>query len=402
MFTSPHLTRFRLSVPDSVLDDLNRRLDATRWPIPAPGSRWRWGTDAAFLQGLVDHWRNAFDWRAWEARLNAYPQFRADVEGLDLHVIVERGSGDNPLPIVLSHGWPGSVFELLALIDPLAHPDLHGGSVADAFTVVVPSLPGFGLSPAPSEVLTPRALAGAWHKLMHDVLGFDRYVAHGGDTGATIASWMGLDANPHFPAIHLNTAVLFADWTLADCPPDDEELAYIEQQRNRMAGEDAYQAIHAEKPATLSFSLADSPVGLAAWIVEKFHGWTSPGAPTLAAIDADHLLLNIMPYWLGLSHPVHWLYQSFRDRSGYRLPAGQKIETPAGFLLFPNDIVVAPPRQWLDRAYTVASVRIATKGGHFPGVENPALLTQDLREFFRPYRLAADAETDRSGCHHPM
>ncbi|MDB6063576.1 MAG: epoxide hydrolase [Verrucomicrobiaceae bacterium] len=385
-FTSPHLTPYQLTVPDGVLDDLNRRLDATRWPASAPGEPWRWGTDVAFMQRLVEHWRHAFDWRAWETCLNAYPQFIAQVDDLDIHVLVEQGSGDNPLPLVLTHGWPGSVFELLALIEPLAHPERFGGAVEDAFTVVVPSLPGFGLSPTPSAVLTPRVLAQTWHTLMRDVLGFDRYVAHGGDTGATVASWMGLEANSHFPAIHLNTAVLFADWTLADTSAAEEELAYLQQQQQRMAGEDAYQAIHAEKPATLSFSLADSPVGLAAWIVEKFHGWTSPGAPTLSAIDADHLLLNIMPYWLGLAHPVHWLYQGLRDMSGYRLPAGQKIATPAGFLLFPNDIVVAPPRQWLDRAYTVASLKVAAAGGHFPGVENPDLLTQDIRDFFRPYR----------------
>jgi microsomal epoxide hydrolase len=223
---------------------------------------------------------------------------------------------------------------------------------------------------------------------MREVLGFSHYVAHGGDTGATITSWMGLEADPAFPAIHLNTAVLFADWTLEDSPPDDEEKAYLQRQQTRMAGEDAYQAVHAEKPATLSFAMADSPVGLAAWIVEKFHGWTAPGAKTLSTIEADHMILNIMPYWLGRSHPVYWLYQSLRDLSGYRLPVGRRIETPAGFCLFPNDIVVPPPRRWLERAYNVASLTVASEGGHFPGMEKPDLLVRDIQDFFRSYRIS--------------
>jgi microsomal epoxide hydrolase len=385
--TAARLEPFRLTVPDSVLQDLHTRLRLARWPIDVPDEPWRWGTDAGFLRPLIDHWTNSFDWRAWEGRLNEFPQFIATIDALDVHVLIEQGSGDNPLPIILTHGWPGSVFELLPLVSQLAHPERYGGSTDDAFTVVVPSLPGFGLSRPPPVLLTPRALAATWHRLMREVLGFSRYVAHGGDTGATITSWMGLDTDPSFPAIHLNTAVLFADWTLANRPLDDQEKTHLARQQQRLAGEDAYQAVHAEKPATLSFSLSDSPLGLAAWIVEKFHGWTAPGARTLSIIDADHLILNIMPYWLGRSHPVHWLYQSLRDMSGYRLPGGRRIETPSGFCLFPNDIVVPPPLRWLERAYNVASLTVAAKGGHFPGLETPEFLTEDIRTFFKPYRV---------------
>jgi microsomal epoxide hydrolase len=369
-----------------VLDDLDRRLAFTRLPDPVPGEPWRWGADLAFMRALLAHWREGFDWRRWEGRLNAYPQYLARIDDDEIHFLIERGSGGAPLPIILTHGWPGSVFELVELIDPLAHPERYGGAADDAFTVVVPSLPGFGFSPAPSSLLKPQDVALLWRGLMEEVLGFDRYVAHGGDTGAAITSWMGLDHRRALPAIHLSNAVLFAGWTLEAHPAVGEEAAYLTQQQERLKGEDAYQHLHAEKPATLGFALADSPIGLAAWITEKFHGWTAPGDPTLTSIPLSHILANVMAYWLSRSQPVHWMYQSFRDLSGYALPPGRRVDTPTGFTLFPKDIVVPPPRSWLERAYNVAAVRVATNGGHFPGIESAALLCDELRGFFRRYR----------------
>jgi len=383
---STSLKPFTVSISEAVLADLSRRLAATRWPSPAPGAPWRWGTDSTFLQSLVLHWLGRFDWREWESRLNGYPQYIATLSGIEVHVLVERGSGTRPLPIILSHGWPGSVFELLDLIEPLAHPERFGGSTDDAFTVVLPSLPGFGFSPAPDRVLAPADVAQLWHRLMTEYLGFDRYVAHGGDTGAAITSWLGLRQRDSLPAIHLNTSVLQAGWSLERQPPDIEEMDFFQTQQARLAGEDAYQHIHAEKPATLAFGLRDSPVGLAAWIVEKYHGWTDPAAPGVPGIGLDALIANIMAYWVGTFEPVHWMYQSLQNFAGYTLPPGQRVETPTGFCLFPNDIVVPPPRRWLERAYNVAAVTRAPTGGHFPGLENCDLLVADIREFFRPFR----------------
>jgi pimeloyl-ACP methyl ester carboxylesterase len=383
---SASLKPFTLSTPEWVLADLDRRLVATRWPSLAPGTSWRWGTDPTFLQSLVTHWRERFDWRDWEARLNAYPQYIATVSGVKVHVLVEQGSGARPLPIILSHGWPGSVFELLALVEPLAHPERFGGSAGDGFTVVLPSLPGFGFSPAPDRILAPADVAQLWKSLMIEHLGFDRYVAHGGDTGAAITSWLGLEQDDSLPAIHLNTPVLQADWSLERQPLHTDEKEFLEQQRARLDGEDAYQHIHAEKPATLAFGLRDSPVGLAAWMVEKYHGWTDPGALGLPGIGLDALIANIMAYWVGTFEPVHWMYQALRGFVGYRLPPGRRVETPTGFCLFPNDIVVPPPRRWLERAYNVAAVTRAPSGGHFPGLDNRDLLVADIRQFFRPYR----------------
>jgi microsomal epoxide hydrolase len=385
-FADDNLRPFRVATPQAALTDLHRRLAETWWPAPVPGKAWRWGTDLGYLQSLVTHWRESFDWRLWEARLNAHEQFIATVAGVDIHVLVEPGSGPAPLPIILTHGWPGSVFELLALVEPLAHPERFGGSIDDAFTVVQPSLPGFGFSPAPSRILSPQDVAGLWHELMTERLGFGRYVAHGGDTGATITSWLGLDRRESVPAIHLNTAVLQADWSLAERPLDAEETDFAVRQQARIAGEDAYQHIHAEKPATLAFGLRDSPAGLAAWMIEKFHGWTNRDDAGLSAIGMDPMIANIMTYWLGTLEPAHWMYQSLRDFSGYRLPPGRRVDTPTGFCLFPGDIVVPPPRQWLERSYNVANVTTAPSGGHFPGLESSDLLIEDIRQFFRASR----------------
>lgn len=377
---------FRLETPEEDMRDLERRLAAIRWPRTSPGAAWQWGASASFMHQLVTHWQTGFDWGAWQDRLNAHEQFLVTISGTELHVVVEQGSGPDPLPLVLTHGWPGSVFELIDLIPRLAHPERFGGSVQDAFTVVVPSLPGFGFAPPPDHIMTPQEVAGLWHDLMTGPLNFDRYVAHGGDTGATVTSWMGLTRQDCLPAIHMNTPVLHSEMDGNEAPLDTDEIDFLTRQQVRIAGEDAYQHIHAEKPDTLAFSLADSPVGLAAWMVEKFHGWTEPDSPMLTAIGMDHILANVMAFWVGRSHPVHWMYQSLRDLSGYKLPAGQRVETPTGFCLFPNDIVVPPPRRWLERAYHVTHLTVASSGGHFPGIEQPDYLANDIRNFFQSYR----------------
>lgn len=382
------MTPFRLNIPPAQLDDLARRLAATRWPAPAPApsGAWRWGADPASMRALADHWQHRFQWRDWEARLNAHAQYVVEIDGCPVHCLVAPGSGPSPLPLLMTHGWPGSVFELLLLVEPLAHPERFGGSASDAFTVVLPSIPGFGFAPPPPRVLTPQALAAMWKKLMTQHLGFSRYVAHGGDTGATITSWMGLSHDDSLSAIHLNTSVLFPVHSLGARPPGEDEQRFLARQQQRLAEEEAYQHVHAEKPLTLAHALSDSPVGLAAWITEKFHGWTDPSAQGLEALNLDALLANICTYWFAGPQPVHWLYQTLRDHSGYRLPAGCRVETPTGFCLFPQDIAVPPPRAWLERSYHVQHLRYAPQGGHFPAMEQPDLLAEDLRAFFRPFR----------------
>jgi pimeloyl-ACP methyl ester carboxylesterase len=378
---------FRIAIDDAVLDDLKARLARTRWPIEAKARPWQYGTDMTWLKSVVAHWHDRYDWRIWEAKLNRFPHYKATVGGRKLHFILERGSGDNPLPLVLTHGWPGSVVEFLEIIEPLAHPERFGGDVKDAFTVIVPSLPGYGFSDAPESPITPRDIAGLWRELMVDVLGCDRYVAQGGDWGGTITSWLAFDHPEHLAAIHLNMQGLLPFRGAGVPPMTEEELAWLKEAQERSSLESAYQQIQGTKPQTLSYGLTDSPAGLAGWILEKFHGWTlPPGSTEPPPFDVDHLLTNVMLYWLNGINASTWLYIALVDNDAFFLKAGEKVDVPTGLFLFPNDLIPPPPESWNRRVYNLTHRRDGKKGGHFAAFENGPLLVEDMRAFFRNYR----------------
>ena len=378
---------FRIAIDDAVLDDLKTRLARTRWPIEAKARPWQYGTDMTWLKSVVAHWHERYDWRVWEAKLNRFPHYKATVGGRKLHFILERGSGDNPLPLVLTHGWPGSVVEFLEIIEPLAHPERFGGDVKDAFTVIVPSLPGYGFSDAPESPITPRDIAGLWRELMVDVLGCDRYVAQGGDWGGTITSWLAFDHPEHLAAIHLNMQGLLPFRGAGVPPMTEEELAWLKEAQERSSLESAYQQIQGTKPQTLSYGLTDSPAGLAGWILEKFHGWTlPPGSAEPPPFDVDHLLTNVMLYWLNGINASTWLYIALVDNDAFFLKAGEKVDVPTGLYLFPNDLIPPPPESWNRRVYNLTHRRDGKKGGHFAAFENGPLLVEDMRAFFRNYR----------------
>jgi microsomal epoxide hydrolase len=379
-------TPFTVAVPDSVLADLRERLARTRWPIEPAAPPWRWGTSLDYLQEVIARWRDGYDWRRWERELNRWPQFHARVGGQRVHFILERGSGPRPLPLVLTHGWPGSVVEFLDVIDPLAHPERHGGNVADAFTVVAPSLPGYGFSDPPAAPITPRQVGALWHELMVDVLGCRRYVAQGGDWGAVVSSWLAFDHPAEVAAVHINMLGLRA-WLGEGAPPvTAEEKQWIGQAQKWRAREAAYQQIQGTKPQTLAYGLTDSPVGLAGWILEKFHGWTVPGSEGPPPFDMDRLLTNVMLYWLNGINASTWLYCSLVDGTAAALGKGERVEVPTGFMFFPNDILASPPESWVRRAYNVVHRRNATAGGHFAALERGPELVEDMRAFFRSYR----------------
>ena len=377
------LQPFRIAVSDEEIADLNRRLAATRWPKAPAGPAWAMGASLAFMQKLTEHWRERYDWRAVEARLNACEQYLAPLDDQVVHLFVLRGSGTDPTPLLLTHGWPGSPIELLPLAERLAHPEQYGEACDQTFTVVIPSLPGVGFSKAPDRPTPPRHLARLYATLMQDRLGFARYLAHGGDWGAVITSWMAFDKAPGLAGVHLNTAVLQAAWSFESEPPGPEELAYLQAMETRLSGESAYQAVHATKPLSLAYGLADSPVGLAAWITEKFQGWTVEGPDLDPPFDLDHLISNVMFYWLGDAQAASWMYKFLVDRSAFLLPPGGRISLPCGFCLFPQDIAVPPPRSFLQRAYNVTHETRAEAGGHFPGLEHPDILAKDIRLFSR-------------------
>ena len=380
------LTPFRIDVAAEVLEDLARRLEHARLPVAPADGGWDYGTEPAYLERLRARWRRGYDWRAAEARLNRLPQFIARVGDHRLHVIVERGSGRGPLPLVLTHGWPGSFVEFEAVIGPLAHPERFGGRIEDAFDVIVPSLPGYGWSSAPATPISTRAIARIWDDLMTGVLRYDRYVAQGGDWGGLVTSWLGVDAPEHLAAIHLNIMGLRPYLGEGSEPLSPEEEAWVARSRARLARETGYQAIQGTKPQTLAYALNDSPVGLLAWIAEKFYGWSAPG-PDGPPFTLDQILTNVMVYWVtGSASTASWLYTAARRLDGMRLGRGERVEVPTAFVSCPHDLFPAPPDRWVQRAYHCVRRTDLAVGGHFLAYERPAEFVEDVRAFFREYR----------------
>ena len=375
-------TPFTLHVPDEQLHDLRQRLAATRFPDQAPGPAWATGTDVAYLQSLVEHWRTGFDWRGQEALLNAFPQFTVPLHGINLHALHVPGRGEAPLPLLLSHGWPGSVFEFLELIPRLTDPARFGGDPADAFTVVAPSLPGYGLSFQPGQ---PRfgveGIADCFADLMTQVLGYSRFGAQGGDWGGFIASRLGAAHGDKLAGIHLNMLAVRRE-RAAD--PTPEEHRFGDQLHEWLREETGYQAIQGTRPQTLAFALTDSPAGLAAWIVEKFRAWSDCGGDPEAAIPRDRMLANIGLYWFtGAIGSSFWPYYA-RLHGSWPVPG--TVDVPMGYCEFPHEMV-RPPRSLAARTYTdIRRWSVMPRGGHFAALEQPDALAEEVRAFFRPLR----------------
>lgn len=377
---------FTLRVPDDALTDLRDRLARTRWPDQAPGAPWAYGTDLGYLQELVAYWRDRFDWRAAEARLNALPQFKVRLHGIDVHFLHVAGQGPDPCPLLLLHGWPGSVLEFLELIPRLTDPARFGGDPADAFSVVAPSLPGFGLSFAPGQPrFSAEAIADCLAELMSDVLGYRTFAAQGGDWGSFVASRLGFAYPERLIGIHLNLMPLRRDPGLVT-DPNPEERRYLDELAVFLKEETGYQWIQGTRPQTLAYGLTDSPAGLAAWIVEKFRAWSDCGGDVEAVFTKDQLLANIGLYWFtGAIGSSFWPYYA-RLHGPWPVPEGAAVDVPTGYAEFPREIL-RPPRSLAERAYTdIRRWSVMKRGGHFAAMEQPQALAEEVRAFFRPLR----------------
>ncbi|MEX2147326.1 MAG: epoxide hydrolase [Candidatus Rokuibacteriota bacterium] len=376
---------FRIAVADDVLVDLRARLGRVRWPDEAPGAAWAYGTSLAYMKELVAYWRDTYDWRAAEARLNERRHFTAPVGGIDVHFIHEPGVGPRPFPLLLSHGWPGSIAEFQELIPRLTDPARFGGRADDAFTVVAPSLPGYTLSFRPDQ---PRfgvaEIADVFATLMTDVLGYPRFAAQGGDWGAFVTAVLGLKYPDRLAGIHVNLLAVRRDVT-APANPDAEERRFLDQLRHWQREETGYQWIQGTRPQTLAFGLTDSPAGLAAWIVEKFRAWSDCDGDVERCFSKDVLLTNVMLYWVtGAINSSFWPYYA-RMHAPWPLPEGRRIEVPTGYAAFPREILT-PPRAWAERVYNIQRWTPMARGGHFAALEQPDALAADVRDFFRPLR----------------
>jgi pimeloyl-ACP methyl ester carboxylesterase len=378
-------TPFRIAVPDGTLADLRERLHRVRWPDEIPGGGWTYGTDLATMKDLVAYWRDGFDWRAQEAALNTWPQFTAPVGGIDVHFVHAPGVGPNPMPLLISHGWPGSIVEFLRLLPRLTDPAKFGGDPRDAFTVIAPSLPGYGFSFKPNQArFGLKAIADIFASLMTDVLGYRRFAAQGGDWGAFITTCLGAFHADKVAGIHLTLLAAGRD-TTPSATPSDEERAYLDQLARWDREETGYQWIQGTKPQTLSYGLTDSPVGLLAWITEKFCTWTDCRGDVVGHIGRDTLLTNVTLYWVtGAINSSFWPYY-WRRHERWPIARDQRITVPTGYASFPKEILHVP-RAWAERVYDIRRWTTMKSGGHFAALEEPEALATDIREFFRPLR----------------
>ena len=372
---------FRVDVPDDVLERIRTKVAGYVWhEMPVDGG-WSYGTNLDYMKELCAYWLEEFDWRKQEAELNRFEQFIAPVDGMDIHFIHEKGNGPAPIPLLISHGWPGSISEFQNIIGPLTRPEEHGGSAQDAFDVIAPSLPGFGFSGRPPRPWGPRKMAAVFDSLMTDVLGYDSYIAQGGDWGGAISSWLGFE-HPACRAIHINILTM----RHPDGPQGAAEQAWAKRFAREQESEEGYRTQQATKPQTLSYAMMDSPVGLAAWIIEKFNSWSdTDGDDIESAHSKDDLLTNITIYVLTRSfNSASWIYYGRREEGGRILsPEGKRVEVPTGCALFPKELLAWPPRSYVERIYNVQHWTEMPRGGHFAAMEEPRLLIDDIQAFVR-------------------
>jgi epoxide hydrolase len=379
---------FRIEVPEAELDELRDRLRRTRWPERETIDDWSQGVPLAYLGELCDYWASEYDWRATEGRLNALPQFRTEIDGLGIHFVHARSEHPNAIPLVMTHGWPGSIIEFLRVIGPLTDPPAHGGDRSDAFHVVLPSLPGYGFSDKPK---TPgwgvERIADAWAELMAR-LGYARYGAQGSDWGTSISALIGRRDREHVLGIHLMPPLAGPDPSTFDGLTDSERAALADLERTS-EWESGYSQEHATRPQTIGYSLTDSPAGLCAWIVEKFWAWTDCDGHPENALTRDELLDNLMLYWLprtgASSARLYW--ESIRQVDEWIAGAATDIvDVPTGCSIFPKEIQ-RPSRRWAERRFPdIRHWSEPDRGGHFAAFEQPELFVDELRTFFRQLR----------------
>jgi pimeloyl-ACP methyl ester carboxylesterase len=380
---------FRIAVTEEVLEDLHDRLARTRWPDQIEGTGWQYGVPLSEMKSLVEYWRTGYDWRAQERKLNELPQFTTTIDGLEIHFVHVLSKEPGALPLVITHGWPGSFVEFQKIIGPLTDPVAHGGEAEDAFHVVCPSLPGFGFSSKPAERgWSSQRMAEVIAKLMAR-LGYDKYGAQGGDWGSGVTRWLASNDRGHCIGGHSN-------FPGGSQPMDDpmrgvtpEEFERFQQRRRDLADQYGYSAIQGTRPLTLGYGLNDSPAGLAAWIVDKFWAWSDHGGKLESSFTKDELLTNVMIYWVTETMPsaTRIYFESQKN-----LPRPESMSAfertgrpaPVGFALFPKEINV-PPRAWVERAMggTLFHWTEMPRGGHFAAMEQPQLLVDDVRAFFR-------------------
>ena len=371
---------YQVEIPEETLQNIYIKVKNYSWHEMPDDGGWDYGTNLDYMKELSKYWVEKFNWRKTEEKINKFKNFKTNIDGIDIHFIHEKGSGKSPKPLLLSHGWPGSVVEFLHIIDQLAHPEKFGGKEEDAFDVVIPSLPGFGFSGRPSNPIGPRKMSVIFNSLMTNVLGYKKYIAQGGDFGGTICTWLAYDFPKSLAGIHINILIT----RHPDGPQTQEEKEWQERFKKEQRIEDGYRTQQATKPQTLSYAMMDSPVGIAAWIIEKMRGWSDIDNGDIESVySKDILLSNIMVYLVTKTfNTASWIYYGRREEGGRSLPKEHlPLKVPTAVALFPKEYLEWAPRSYVERIYNIQQWTEMPKGGHFAALEQPDLLIKDIKDF---------------------
>ncbi|HKY19864.1 MAG TPA: alpha/beta fold hydrolase [Vicinamibacterales bacterium] len=373
---------FSIEVPERTIDAIRERVACFDWAGLPDAGAWSAGIGLAELRRIADYWVGHYNWRAAEHELNRFPQFVADLGSQRLHFVHMRGSARRPL--ILTHGWPGSFFEFMHLVEPLAHPERFGGRPEDGFDVIVPSMPGFGFSGRPPGIIGPRATAGLFRKLMTEVLSYPRFLAQGGDWGASVSAWMAHDDPQSCAGLHLNMVLVQA----RDAKPQtEEECAHWTRRQQSGLEENGYASLQGTRPQTLSVAMHDSPLGVAAWIIEKFAAWSdlprTDGIPDLRArYTYDQLLTNVMIYLVtGSFATASWMYRGRILERSSSFGSGERVRVPTAIAVYPDPAFEMAPRSQVSKSYDVRRWTVMPRGGHFAALETPEPFVDDLRQF---------------------
>ena len=390
------IRQFKLSVSKKTLNIIYKKVEKYPWNNIKNIKGWKLGTNYDYLKKISKYWHTKFNWKKQEKKINSFSNYTSSVNGLKVHFIREKGSGKNPTPLLLMHGWPGSIVEFIEIIKKLAHPEKYGGKIQDAFDVIAPSLPGFGFSGLPGKPMGPRKIAKIMNDLMVKKLKYKKYVAQGGDWGATICNWLGYDHYKNCRAIHINCMTMRHPKGAIN----QNEKKWEKRFNYDQIMEEGYRTIQATKPQSLSYSMIDSPVGVAAWILEKFNSWSDlKNGKIEKTYNKDVLLTNIMIYLItNTFNTASWIYFGRREEGGRFFPENfKKISIPTGIAKFPKEMSEWPPKSYLDRIFKIQHWSEMPKGGHFAALEQPDLLVNDLRKFLRGLKYDPYSHTGRGG-----
>ncbi|MAJ66107.1 MAG: epoxide hydrolase [Pelagibacteraceae bacterium TMED233] len=371
---------FKVSISDQVLKDIYKKVKDYPWHEEPNDSDWQYGTNLNYMKKISKYWTSEFDWRKLETKINNFSNFKTTIDDIELHYIYKKGSGKNSIPLLLCHGWPGSIVEFLNIIEKLTNPEKFGGKEEDSFDVIVPSLPGFGFSSRPSRPIGPRKMATIFNSLMTNVLGYKKYISQGGDFGGTICTWLAYDFPKNLLGIHINILIT----RHPDGPQTEEEKQWQERFKKEQRIEDGYRTQQATKPQTLSYAMMDSPVGVAAWIIEKIHGWSDIKNGDIESVySKDILLSNIMIYLVTKTfNTASWIYYGRREEGGRALPKDHlPLTVPTAIAKFPKEYLEWAPKSYVERIYNVQQWTEMPTGGHFAAMEEPDLLVKDIISF---------------------